>query len=389
MLRFLTSGESHGKALVSILEGFPARTPVDVAAINLDLKRRMGGYGRGGRMKIESDEIEVLAGVRHGYTLGSPIAFSIRNRDWENWTDVMSAQPNPPGAEKRRVTRPRPGHADLAGALKYEFTDMRNVLERSSARETASRVAVGGFCKGLLKELGIRVYSHTIAVRDVRISSAQLAEIGVGKIAQIEASEMRCVDPGLDALMRAAVDQAIERGDTIGGAFEVRAAGIPPGLGSYVHWDRRLDGLLAGAIMSINAVKAVEIGSGLDTGPYGSEYHDEIFYEEKTKDFYRKTNHAGGLEGGVSNGQEIVVRGDVKPIPTLKKPLMSVDLQTKAPFQAQYERSDTCVVPAAGVVGEAMVAIVLAQAVQEKYGSDTLDEIRANLENHRRLMREL
>jgi len=340
-------------------------------------------------MKIESDEIEILAGVRHGYALGSPVAFAIRNRDWENWTDVMSSQPDTAGADKRQVTRPRPGHADLAGALKYHFSDMRNVLERSSARETASRVAVGGFCKSLLAELGIRIYSHTIAVRDVRISAEQLASVAVDKIEQIEAMETRCVDPGLDQAMRAAVDQAIERGDTIGGEFEVRAAGVPVGLGSYAQWDRRLDAQLAGAIMSINAVKGVEIGSGLETDPYGSEYHDEIFYEPQAKEFYRKTNHAGGVEGGVSNGQEIIVRGTLKPIPTLRKPLMSVDLETKEPFKAQYERSDTCVVPAAGVIGEAMVAIVLAQAVEEKFGSDTLDEIRNNLESYRNLMREL
>ncbi len=389
MLRFLTSGESHGRGLVSIIEGFPAQVPIDLKVINRDLKRRMAGYGRGARMKIESDQVEVISGVRHGYTLGSPIAFVIWNRDWENWTEIMSPSFSPEGSEKRRITRPRPGHADLPGGLKYQFLDMRNVLERSSARETASRVAVGGFCRLLLRELGVEVYSHTIAVKDVRISEELLANVSVDQVEQIEASEMRCVDPELNEAMKAAVDQAIERGDTIGGEFEVRAVGVPPGLGSYVHWDRRLDGRLAQAIMSINAVKAVEVGSGLSSDPYGSQYHDEIFYDKSKREFYRRTNHAGGLEGGVTNGEEIIVRATLKPIPTMRRPLMSVDIATKEPFKAQYERSDTCVVPAAGVIGEAMVAIVLTQALEEKFGADTLGEIRANLENFRELIRNL
>ncbi len=389
MLRFLTSGESHGRGLTSILEGFPAHVPVDTSVINGDLKRRMAGYGRGARMKIESDQIEVISGVRHGYTLGSPIAFVIWNRDWENWTGIMSAEPDEPGSEKRRVTRPRPGHADLPGGLKYQFLDMRNVLERSSARETASRVAVGGFCRLLLGELGVRIYSHTIAIKDVRISGEQLRDVNLDSVPQIEASEMRCADAALNEAMKTAVDQAIEQGDTIGGEFEVRAVGAPVGLGSYVHWDRRLDGRLAQAVMSINAVKAVEVGSGLESDPYGSEYHDEILYNGDKREFFRRTNHAGGLEGGVSNGEEIIVRGILKPIPTMRRPLMSVDIETKEPFKAQYERSDTCVVPAAGVIGEAMVAIVLAQAFQEKFGGDTLGEIRSNLEAFRERIRNL
>jgi chorismate synthase len=386
MLRFLTSGESHGKALVSIIEGFPAGVPVDIRYLNQELKRRMGGYGRGGRMKIESDEIEILSGVRHGHTLGSPIAASIQNRDWVNWKGIMDAEPNPEGADKRRLTRPRPGHADLVGALKYGFRDMRNVLERSSARETAARVAVGGFCKLLLKPLGIQVYSHVISVKDVRVSAEQLAKVSIQSIEQIESTEMRCCDPALNEAMKAAVDRAIERGETIGGTFEVRASGVPPGLGSYVHWDRRLDGRLAQAVMSVNAIKAVEIGSGLSDDPYGSEYHDEIFYDRDSAKFFRKTNRAGGIEGGMSNGEEMVVRGVVKPIPTLRRPLMSVDFESKEPFQAQYERSDTCVVPAAAVVGEAMVAIVLAQAMQEKFGGDSLQEIETNLKSFRRVI---
>ncbi len=383
MLRFLTSGESHGKGLVSIIEGFPSNVPVDVSFIDQELKRRMGGYGRGGRMKIESDSIEILAGVRHGYTLGSPIAFVVHNRDWVNWSEIMAAEPVPGAGEKRQVTRPRPGHADLVGALKYHFEDMRNVLERSSARETTSRVAVGAFCKTLLKHLGIQVYSHVISIKDVHVTKEQLAQVSVESIPAIEASALRCCDPSLDEAMKSAVDRAIEKGETIGGTFEVRAVGVPPGLGTYVHWDRRLDGLLAQAVMSINAIKAVEVGSGLESDPYGSEYHDEIFYDSGEKRFFRKTNHAGGIEGGMSNGEEIVVRGVVKPIPTLRRPLMSVDLQTKEPFKAQYERSDTCVVPAAGVIGEAMVAIVLLQAVQEKLGGDSLQEIETNLESYR------
>jgi len=381
MLRFLTSGESHGKALVTVIEGFPANVPVEPAEINRDLKRRMGGYGRGGRMKIESDEIEIFGGVRHGRTLGSPIAFAIHNRDWANWTEIMSPEPNPTGADKRQITRPRPGHADLAGALKYRFDDMRNVLERSSARETASRVAVGAFCKTLLSPLGITVYSHTVAVKDIRISDNQLGQVSAKMIDAIESNEMRCADPELNEAMKQAVDQAIERGETIGGTFEVRAAGVPVGLGSYVHWDRRLDGRVAQAIMSINAVKAVEVGSGLELDPYGSEYHDEILYDGAAREFRRRTNHAGGIEGGMTNGEELIVRGVLKPIPTLRRPLMSVDMRTKEPFRAQYERSDTCVVPAAGVIGEAMLAIVLVQAIQEKFGGDTLEEMSANV-NH-------
>lgn len=389
MLRFLTSGESHGKGLISVIEGFPANVPVDVSLINSDLKRRMGGYGRGARMKIESDQIEIFSGVRHGSTLGSPIAFIVHNKDWVNWSEIMSAEPNPEGAEKRLVTRPRPGHADLVGALKYRFDDMRNVLERSSARETTSRVAVGGFCRLLLRELGIQIYSHVVSIKDIRISNEQLEKVSSDLIPKIESSEMRCSDPSLDEAMKKAVDEAIEKGETIGGTFEVRATGVPPGLGSYVHWDRKLDGRLAQAMMSINAIKGVDVGSGLESDPYGSEFHDEIFYDEKDRQFFRKTNRAGGIEGGTSNGEEIIVRGIVKPIPTLRRPLMSVDFQSKEPFEAQYERSDTCIVPAAGVVGEAMVTIVLAQAVQEKFGGDSLQEMKTNLENYSAALREM
>ena len=389
MLRFLTSGESHGKGLVVTIEGFPAKVPVDIFFINTELKRRMGGYGRGARMKIESDEVDIFAGVRHGYSLGSPIGLIVHNRDWANWSDIMSVEADAEAAKKRRVTRPRPGHADLVGGLKYQFDDMRNILERSSARETAARVAIGAFCKLLLRELGIHVYSHVISIKDIRIKPEQLERVSLDLLPQIESSDMRCSDPSLDSDMKQAVDRAIKHGETIGGTFEVRASGVPPGLGSHVHWDRKLDGKLAQAIMSINALKGVEVGSGLESDPYGSEFHDEIFYSKETREFFRKTNRAGGVEGGMSNGEEIIVRGTVKPIPTLRRPLMSVDLETKEPFQAQYERSDTCIVPAAGVVGEAMVAIILAQSMQEKFGGDTLREIQSNLEGYRSAIREM
>ena len=389
MLRFLTSGESHGKGLVVTIEGFPAKVPVEIFFINSELKRRMGGYGRGARMKIESDEVDIFAGVRHGYSLGSPIGLIVHNRDWANWSDIMSVEADAEAAKKRRVTRPRPGHADLTGGLKYQFDDMRNILERSSARETAARVAIGAFCKLLLRELEIHVYSHVISIKDIRIKPEQLERVSLDLLPQIESSEMRCSDPSLDSDMKQAVDRAIEHGETIGGTFEVRASGVPPGLGSHVHWDRKLDGKLAQAMMSINALKGVEVGSGLELDPYGSEFHDEIFYSKETREFFRKTNRAGGIEGGMSNGEEIIVRGMVKPIPTLRRPLMSVDLETKEPFQAQYERSDTCIVPAAGVVGEAMVAIVLAQSIQEKFGGDTLREIQSNMEGYRSAIREM
>ncbi len=285
MIKFLTSGESHGKGLISVIEGFPSNVPIDEAFINGDLKRRMGGYGRGRRMKIESDRVEIFAGVRHGTSLGSPISFIVHNKDWVNWSDIMSAQPDPKGAQKRLVTRARPGHADLVGALKYQFCDMRNVLERSSARETTSRVAVGAFCKLLLMELGIRVYSHVISIKDVHVSEEQLEAVSPEKIDQIESSALRSCDPSLDEEMKAAVDRAIEKGETIGGTFEVRALGAPVGLGSYVHWDRKLDGRLAQAIMSIKGLKTIDHGTERDSDPYGREYNHEIFYDESGRSF--------------------------------------------------------------------------------------------------------
>lgn len=379
MLRLLTSGESHGPALVVILEGLPAGLPVDRARIDADLARRQGGYGRGGRMQIESDRVEVLGGVRHGRTLGSPISLLIRNRDHENWKDVMSPDPQPPAARARRaLRRPRPGHADLAGALKYLTEDLRDVLERASARETAARVAAGSLARTLLEQAGVEVRSYV-----VRIGAAALAPEAVAAwpaLDGIETSPVRCPDPAVGAAMVAEIDRAKKAGDTVGGAFEVVARGVPPGLGSFGQWDRRLDGRLAQAVMSIPAVKAVALGAGLEAGERpGSGFHDEILFDDQ-RGLHRGSNRAGGLEGGVSNGEEVRVRGVVKPIPTLVMPLRSLDLATKEAETASVERSDTCVVPAAGVVGEAMVCLVLADALLEKFAGDSLPELLDHLE---------
>jgi chorismate synthase len=388
VLRFLTAGESHGPALTVILEGLPAGLPVDVPAIDADLKRRQGGYGRGGRMQIEADAVEVLSGVRHGLTLGSPVALLIRNRDHENWRDVMSPEPQPPEAAQRRALKyPRPGHADLAGALKYLTHDLRNVLERASARETAARVAAGGLARALLRAVGADVRSHVI-----RIGAAALAggrAVPWEEMAAVEASPVRCVDAEAGTAMMAAIDAAKRAGDTVGGIFEVVARGLPPGLGSFAQWDRRLDGRLGQALLSIQAVKAVAVGDGFLAGERpGSAFHDEILYDEE-RGLLRGSNRAGGTEGGVSNGEEIRVQAVVKPIPTLVMPLRSVDLRTKEAVSASVERSDTCVVPAAAVVGEAMTALVLADALLEKFGGDSLPELRAHVAATRGLQDEM
>lgn len=384
MLRYLTAGESHGPVLTAVLEGMPAGVTVDREAINRDLARRQQGAGRGGRMKIERDEIEILGGVRFGLTLGSPIALQIRNRDWENWEKIMAVWPLPghdldgtPAATPRVVTCPRPGHADLAGGLKYAHRDLRNVLERASARETAARVAVGALCRGFLAAFGVGVFSHVLAIGEVGIDPEA---VWSGKQAEqlrtaAEESPVRCADPATGRAMEAAIESAREAGDSLGGVFEVVATGLPPGLGSHVHWDRRLDGRLAGAVMSIPAVKGVEIGAGFGaTSLPGSRVHDEIFYSGE-RGFFRETNRAGGLEGGITNGEPVVVRGAMKPIPTLMRPLNSVDLLTRHPVQAARERSDVCAVPAAAAVGEAAVVQVLADAILEKFGGDHLKEI--------------
>jgi chorismate synthase len=370
--------------LTIIVEGLPAGLTIDRAAIDADLKRRQGGYGRGGRMKIESDSVEVLSGIRHGKTLGSPVSLLIRNRDHENWRDVMSPDPQPPEAKKRRALKhPRPGHADLSGALKYLTDDLRDVLERASARETTARVAAGGLAKALLAAAGIEVRSHV-----VRIGRAVAeGEASWDALARVEESPVRCVDAAAATAMIAEIDAAKKAGDTVGGVFEVVARGVPPGLGTFAHWDRRLDGRLAQALMSIHAVKAVSLGAGFRGGDTpGSAFHDEILFDD-ARGLVRPSNRAGGLEGGVTNGEELRAQAVVKPIPTLLLPLRSIDLRTKEPQTASVERSDTCVVPAAGVVGEALVAFVLADALVEKFGGDSLTEFLEHLEATRRLWR--
>ncbi|HEV8129654.1 MAG TPA: chorismate synthase [Acidobacteriota bacterium] len=379
MVRFLTAGESHGRGLVVVLEGMPAGVPFDVNAIHYDLKRRQGGYGRGGRMKIESDQIDLVSGVRFGLTIGSPISFIIWNKDWQNWQEAMSVLEDIPPEKHRAVTRPRPGHADLTGALKYNFRDIRNVLERSSARETTARVAAGAICKLLLEPFGILFYSHTVSIQKVEVKPEVIPAFDDQIRQKIENSPVRCMDPEAEKHMIEIIDQAIKEGDSVGGSFEVRVCGVPPGLGSYVHWDRKLDGRLAQAMLSINAVKGVEVGSVPDRAERtGIAFHDEIFYDNESRRFHRGSNRAGGIEGGMTTGEDIVIRVHIKPIPTLRRPLRSVDIQSKEAFDAVYERSDTCVVPAAGVIGEAMAALVLACAFLEKFGGDSLEEVTRN-----------
>jgi len=383
MLRFETAGESHGECLVATLTGLPAGIPISLDSVNRELWRRQQGYGRGGRMKIETDRAEIVAGVRHSHTIGSPIAILIRNRDWENWTQALPVE-NVAGAEDQRkpVTRPRPGHADLAGAVKYNFHDARYILERASARETAARVAVGAVAKALLGEFGITVLSHVIAVGRVRLERA----VEFGELVELSRRDsvlLGCVDPAVEARMKEEVDEAYRTGDTVGGVFEVVARGVPIGLGSHVTWDSRLDGRLAQAIVSIQAVKGVEIGfAAAGAASFGSQVQDTIHYDRESRVFTRGANRAGGLEGGITNGQDVLVRGLLKPISTLRRPLESVNLATREPALAAYERSDVAVVPAAGVIGEAMVALVLAQAFLEKFGGDSLDETRRNFQGY-------
>ncbi|HYW45572.1 MAG TPA: chorismate synthase [Bryobacteraceae bacterium] len=383
MLRFETAGESHGECLVATLSGLPAGIPISLEAVNRELWRRQQGYGRGGRMKIETDRAELVAGVRHSKTIGSPVAILIRNEDWKNWTDALPVEDMSGGEDRRKpVTRPRPGHADLAGALKYNFHDARYILERASARETAARVAVGAIAKALLGEFGISVLSHVIAVGPARLErAAEWDEIVA--LSRREEVLLGCVDAEAESRMKAVVDEAYRTGDTAGGVFEVVARGVPPGLGSHVTWDSRLDGRLAQAIVSMQAVKGVEVGFAAEgAAGFGSKVQDTIHYDREARSFTRGANRAGGLEGGITNGQDVVVRGLLKPISTLRRPLESVDLLTREPALAAYERSDVCVVPAAGVIGEAMVAIVLAQAFLEKFGGDSLEETRRNYQGY-------
>ncbi len=381
MLRFETAGESHGECLVATLLGLPAGVPISLEAVDRELWRRQQGYGRGGRMKIESDHARIVSGVRHSMTLGAPIAVILENKDWKNWTEALPVEDSEGAEDKKKpVTRPRPGHADLAGAIKYNFPDARYVLERASARETTARVAVGALAKAYLKEFGISVLSHVIGVGEARLDRAARWEELV-QLSQRDEVLLNCVDPEAEQRMKAVVDHAYRTGDTVGGVFEVVAHGAPPGLGSHVAWDTRLDGKLAQAIVSIQAVKGVEVGFAAEgAAAFGSKVQDTIHYEREARRFRRGANRAGGLEGGMTNGEDIVVRGMLKPISTLRRPLESVDLTTREPALAAYERSDVCVVPAAGVVGEAMVALVLASAMIEKFGGDSLTETRRNFE---------
>jgi chorismate synthase len=390
MLRFQTAGESHGQALVAILSGIPAGLGIDFEYVDRELKRRQGGYGRGGRMKIESDAAQFLSGVRHGKTIGSPITLLISNHDWENWKEALAVAESPETrARHKALTRPRPGHADLAGCLKYNFTEARYVLERASARETAARVAAGAVAKMFLKEFDIEVASHVVAVGSVVLEDEPVAFEKVLALRAIEEIVLGCMDPAVEARMKEEVDKALEARDTVGGTFEVIAHGVPPGLGSCAQWDERLDGQLAQALMSIQAVKAVEIGGGFQAaGRPGSQVHDEIGYDKANSRFTRKSNRAGGLEGGISNGEDVVVRGYVKPISTLRRPLESVDLTTKETATAAYERSDVCVVPAAGVVGEAMVALTIGRSFLEKFGGDSIGETKRNYTAYKEQVRQ-
>lgn len=378
MFRFLTAGESHGQALIAVLDGIPAGLHVGRETVDAQLKRRQHGYGRGGRMKIEQDRAEILSGVRHGRTLGSPIALMIANRDWVNWRKPMSIDPlDLSDTESRRVTRPRPGHADLAGALKYDVDDARDILERASARETTARVAIGAICRAFLGSFGIEIASHTIALGPIAYPIG--SEIGWNEIRGAEGTPLRCADPDLEKKMIRRIEEAKKSGDSIGGAFQVVARGAPPGLGSHRHWDLRLNARLAAAICSIQSIKAVSIGDGVEAAEAsGSEFQDQIYYDESNRRFYRKTNHAGGIEGGITNGEEIRLRAYVKPLSTLPRALHSVDLETKAEFQAQVERTDVSAIAAAGVVGEAMTAIVLAEAFLAKFGGDSMKETSRN-----------
>jgi chorismate synthase len=386
MLRFSTAGESHGESLIALVSGMPAGVPIDVARVNRELWRRQQGYGRGGRMRIEQDTAHFLSGVRHGKTIGSPIAIEIENRDWKNWTESLPVEAGDP-AKHKVVASPRPGHADLAGALKYDFPDARYVLERASARESTARVAAGALAKALLLELGIDVASHVTRVGRAELSrNAAWSEISA--LRDKEEVLLGCVDEESEARMKAEVDLALRTGDSIGGVFEVVIHGAPAGIGTYANWDERLDGILAQVVMSLQAVKAVEIGRGVTAAEsLGSDVHDAIGYAETREDgahtlFTRERNNAGGIEGGISNGEDVVVRGYLKPISTLRRPLASVRFDTREVTKAAYERSDVCVVPAAGVAAEAMVALAFAKLALEKFGGDSLRELKRNYDSY-------
>ncbi|MEJ6950069.1 chorismate synthase [Natronospora cellulosivora (SeqCode)] len=392
MLNFSTAGESHGKGLIAIIDGLPAGIRIDIEAINRKLARRQGGYGRGGRMKIETDKIDIYSGVRMGETIASPLSFVIKNKDWENWQQVMSVEKLVEDSSddivrikkdgrikeiKKVVTRPRPGHADLSGAIKYNTKDIRNILERASARETAARTAVGGITDCFLRYFDIEIISHVIQIGE--ISSEKTINIGFDELKEnVLDSPLHCFDKEKEEEMIKYIDSVKEKGDSLGGIIELRTTALPVGLGSHTQWDRKLDGLISQALMSIPAVKAVEIGSAFDNSTkIGSQVHDEIFYS-KDRNYYRKTNRAGGIEGGMSNGEGLIIRIAMKPIPTLYQPLQSIDIESKEAFAASVERSDVTAVPAAGVVAEAMLSFVLARALLEKFGGDSMAEIMNN-----------
>jgi chorismate synthase len=386
---FTTAGESHGPALAAVIEGLPAGLKISADFINHELWRRQQGYGRGGRMKIETDTVQILTGVRHGETLGSPIAIIVENRDFKNWQDVMAIEPlDAPPERDRKVIRPRPGHADLVGGLKYDRRDLRDILERASARETTMRVAVGAIAKRLLAEFGVELASHVIRLGEIAVQNPEVPWDQVHAL--YDDVMLRCAEKDVEAQMIARIDRAgVEEGDTLGGIFEIIARGCPPGLGSHTSWAVKLDGQLAQAVMSIHAVKAVEMGEGVaNASKPGSQVHDEIVYNDDSKSFARTSNRAGGLEGGMTNGEELRIRGYLKPIATLRKRLRSVHIDTKETLEADFERSDVTAVPAAGVIGEAMVAIVLARVMREKFGGDSLKEMQRNFEGYRRQITE-
>jgi len=390
MLRYFTSGESHGEALVAFLSGVPAGLKIDQAFLDRELWRRQQGYGRGGRMKIERDTAHILSGVHHGATIGSPISVMLENKDWKNWQESLPVETGDPSKHKP-VASPRPGHADLAGALKYNFSDARYVLERASARESAARVAIGALAKLLLKELGIEILSHVVSVGNAFIGDAEVPWERIAALRDRDEVLLNCADADAELHMKDEVDHALKTGDSIGGVFEVVAHNVPPGFGTYAQWDERLDGLLAGAVMSLQAVKAVEIGAGIHAAASpGSAVHDEINYNKPGgfTGFTRVRNNAGGIEGGVSNGEDIRVRGYLKPISTLRRPLQSVDFASREPVKAAYERSDVCVVPAAGVAAEAMVALTLARCALDKFGGDSLGETLRNFRGYLQQLKE-
>ena len=391
--RFLMAGESHGKCLTAIIEGVPSGIQINLDEINKQLARRQQGYGRGGRMQIEKDKVIINSGIRHGFTTGAPITLVVENKDWENWIIPMSSEPiDNENAEikklvsQKKITHVRPGHADLSGALKYNQEDIRNILERSSARETAIRVAVGALAQIILNQFGIEIFSHVLQIGSAKINEKVLPEDYRVLKEKAENSDVKCADEKASEEMRETIDKAASEGDSLGGIFEIIVLNTPVGLGSFVHWDRRLDGQIAQAVMSIPAIKSISIGLGEESGKvFGSKMHDEIFPKSENKEYQRKTNNAGGIEGGMTNGMPITIKAAMKPIPTLKKPLSSINLENGQEHTAHYERSDVCAVPAAGVVGEAMVAITLVSAFLEKFGGDSLTETKSNFENYKNL----